>query len=299
MSDRFVYPGACFIGNQFVHCSLEEIGCDGMTYRSNRELMDLNTNHVARTSCMQKTHPGRIGICATSLDQYHCTGHPKGCSIYARFIHNSKFCDLHYNRFPDRSSHLSTWGQCVSKVQNKRTCVWSIDDCPGIGETNDYNPVSISGGDCTCDKVKVGACFGSETNEKTCAVSADACDAFSNYRTWQQLEAQGESPCFLCDTFDKSVEAAPVLTSAGFDDSNSNNESSACSSSSGLGPGDIAAISLSGLLVIVLGIEIYYRLLRRRNKKKSSQKKETTETNKNDFSEVDVPEISLPEISIS
>jgi len=279
MKDQFVHPGACFIGDQFVHCSLEEIGCDGMTYRSNRELLDLDATHVARTSCMQR-HTGRIGICATSLDDYHCTGHPKGCSMYTRFIHNTRYCDLHYNRFPGRNSHLSTWGRCDAKVGNKRTCVWSINDCPGLGVTNDYYPVSIND-DCTCDKVKVGACFDSKTNEKTCAVSADACDASSNFRTWQQLEDQ-DSPCFLCDSFDKSVEAAPVLP-AGQRFASNRNES--CSSS-GLGPGDIAAISLSGLLILVLGFEIYRFCLLPR--KKQLKKKDTTEN-----SEVDTPEITI------
>lgn len=252
MSDNriFVHSGACFIGNRFTHCALEEAMCEGMSFESNYQVQE-GGNYRATNTCLRR-HPDHIGMCLSSSDRLMCTSNAGNCGSESSFIHNSQFCGIRYNHFPDRDFHLSLFGDCDG------TCVWSSNDCP-VGST--YTKPSHSQADsgnvddlCTCDKVKTGACIRTLDNDKTCAVSVDACDATSTFKTWQELEAEG-NPCFLCDTFSKDVSASPVQPD-GFNGGST--RTGICASGTNPSAGSLIAFSLAVVLFVVATIEICF-----------------------------------------
>lgn len=160
----------------------------------------------------QRPHPDFVGMCTSPFDNFHCTGHSSGCVVWEMFVPNVPYCSLQYNHFRGRDIHLALYGTCENATMNTKACVWSLDDCPGAGINDDitYTPTSYSDMEnvdslCTCDKVSTGACaFGEDW---TCAISAEACDEESEFRTREEVLATGRD-CRLCPLFDKNSPEA-------------------------------------------------------------------------------------------
>lgn len=238
--ELYVFPGGCFVGDELISCALEESSCNGFTFKSYFELLNEGTT-LTTGFCWQKeslSPPPSLfassssnlfnGMCTSSVDNYHCTGHPSNCVISAKFVQSVPFCTIQFNHFPERQSWLSVYGECVpvrrSKdgvIQNDKsfygdgTCVWSIDDCPGIPENNTFYPGAASldyleeGDTCSCEKVKTGACQYNESKNSNefndvnivCAVSEEACGSSGSFLTWQELAELG-GECHLCNNDD-------------------------------------------------------------------------------------------------
>jgi len=222
-----VYPGGCYLQSELIRCALDQSHCEGLVFRSSRQMKEMQMfgeeeeGNDDADRC-RRPHPDYVGMCTSGIDKYHCTGHDSGCVIASKFVPNIPYCTIRHNHFPGRDTHLALYGSCTSidepTGEVTRTCVWSIDDCPGAGvdPAINYAPSSFSSIDdddadappCTCDLVKTGACVLEseewDTGRWTCAVSADACDSESSFRTRKQVEESGRD-CRLCDVFDKTV----------------------------------------------------------------------------------------------
>lgn len=208
-SSNVVHPGGCYLQNELLRCALDEAHCNGLEFRSSRQMRESDDEEVGRC---QRPHPDFVGMCTSEIDSFHCTGHPSGCVIWSMFVPNISYCSLQYNHFPGRDIHLALYGTCSDSSKGSNACVWSLDDCPGAGTDSDitytpatFAPTSNVDSLCTCDKVRTGACaFGEDW---TCAVSAGACDKESDFRTREQVLEAGRD-CRLCPLFDKNSPEA-------------------------------------------------------------------------------------------
>ena len=157
-----------------------------------------------------------IGKCTAKLDGNTCTSSPSNCFLASKFEPNSIQCTLRFNNDPSALRPLSVYGTCEERSTSLRKCVWSSDDCPGMGTTHDFTPASAhvqnsaSSNWCTCDKVETGACKQQKNGPNdvvsySCAVSAKSCDSESTWVTAAELAAEQsdeDAPlCKLCRPF--------------------------------------------------------------------------------------------------
>lgn len=237
--ELYVHPGGCFIGDNLVSCALEESGCNGLIFKSYYDLLretqaeTLNTGfcwqHILdRDYSTLDASDLFTGMCTSSIDKYHCTGHPSNCIISAKFVPSIPFCTVKFNYFPKRQSSLSVYGECVPVTKSDGeqgfygdgTCVWSMDDCQGIPENNTFYPGTASleylelEKSCSCEKVKTGACHYKDDDgfgEYVCAVSDKACGDSGTFQTWQEL-VSADRDCRLCIDSDKNMAEVEVST---------------------------------------------------------------------------------------
>jgi len=207
-----VFPGGCYLQGELIRCALDEFHCQGLEFRSARQMKERTEFGDGSAERCRRPHPDYVGMCTSGIDNFHCTGDASGCVISSKFIPNVPYCTVQHNHFPGRDTHLALYGSCETIESDgtgvSKTCVWSIDDCAGAGTSGSvtYVPASYaktgSAGElCTCDVVQTGACvLGSDW---TCAVSADACDAASDFRSWREVQMSGRD-CRLCEEFDKT-----------------------------------------------------------------------------------------------
>lgn len=204
MAFRETIPGACYLGNELLYCAWESSECGTLAYKSARE-------HGFDKKCMDN-HRDLIGMC---VDETLCTTHASNCLNPDRFMAEVPYCNIEYNRYPERtSSPYTLFGRCSLNGQD--TCVWSETDCTAVGGTfqkpGELGYYKNSGGtQCTCDETKVGACR--DGNNYQCAVSAEACSDPSQFLAWN--EVQGLVDCRICADFPKRA----VSLANGFPDS--------------------------------------------------------------------------------
>lgn len=164
INDETVHPGGCFLGDELIHCAIEESHCNGLMYASHRQMVGFLEQfgdeqnggdnpqydeevaaYLAYTvrQCAgdhtEASHSDFVGMCTSPKDGFHCTSHASNCALSDQFVHNVPYCSLRYNYFPDRDAAVSLYGSCIpidsqtGKIDHDNVaCVWSIDDCPGV-----------------------------------------------------------------------------------------------------------------------------------------------------------------------
>ena len=205
------FPGACYLAqtNDLIKCVFEKKDCgEGYAYKSTFEKQNINDVEWCDVNHRQYT-----GMC---VDELMCTMNSINCLNPTKFEDNNPFCTMEYNRLHESATsglgkEFSLFGSCSTTLGGK-TCVYSKSDCDLIdgatftkpGEYGYYN----SDERCTCDKTKVGACV--RGGEYHCAVSANACDASSEYKTWNEVDLMPNVECYLCDDFAKEWRTRSV-----------------------------------------------------------------------------------------
>lgn len=235
------FLGACYLGDELVHCAYEEAGCNGLEFRSDR-------TQVEPTRC-DANHRQLIGLCT---EDTVCTTDASNCRDPTKFVPEMPYCNIEYNTYPGRTSPgFALWGTCT--VDGVSTCVWSEADCPNTTNAVFATPAEVGYSHhveqlCTCDNTKVGACVNGGIY--TCAVSESSCDSSSAFRTWQEIE--GVVDCRLCNGFEK-VER-PDLTFVPFSYKRTPSKES---NSAGAIIGAALGAAVGGLLVAVIFVCCY------------------------------------------
>ena len=161
-----------------------------------------------------------IGRCTADRDQKICTSVPDGCSIQSKFEEYHPHCTLLGNEQIDFNSDYALYPACRKDKMGSesfKTCVWN-KECKEEGMF--WNAILAYGigydGPCTCDRVKVGACFHQESRQYFCAVSEDICEEGDTFMTYRQLEAKNGPGicCRLCRPVvqDKKTQEVAIST---------------------------------------------------------------------------------------
>lgn len=189
------FLGGCFLGTRLVQCSWTAAGCgDLYTFVSSRQMPKYNI--------CQDNHRQYSGMC---LDETLCTSDASNCLYPNSYAVENPFCNIEYNFYAASVAgdfHLS--GTC--ELNGVKSCVFSASNCENGIFTKPGEAAYNSG--CTCDKTKVGACKNGD--DYTCAISADGCDAESEFVEWFNLGAAVD--CRLCNGFKKETRHWRVPT---------------------------------------------------------------------------------------
>lgn len=120
----------------------------------------------------------KIGRCANAVDKNICTGTPESCMQPASFVESVDSCRLHDDLTIQSPIANAQFGKCGGR------CVWDDSDCRG----QPFSPAkSVSGDECYCEDVEVGACQAPNNGQYYCAVSPKACDSASTFVKTSQL----------------------------------------------------------------------------------------------------------------
>jgi len=173
-------------------CALEQSDCPEAVFRSSREMQGAPERAHGGVCLLQESIRGKLlGNCVSSeTSSTVCSPNKESCSIggFSEGFQLSGSCTVDNTKF----------GRC-----GKDRCSWSPENCSDNEEWN------FPSEDCSCDKVRVGAC---ESNgEFFCAVSKDACDNKSSWLSPLELAAETDVDCFLCNT-KKSVSTSSSST---------------------------------------------------------------------------------------
>ena len=212
-------------------------------------------NLTATTCLSQKQtnaiHVGRCGPPTTDFPQSSCTSHAEACPLPVEFIIMDEHCSIQWDTFDSLSAPTPTlYPLChmTLSTMSNFVCVWNQrDDCPLatstttteqsesesfessqellelmelFGGNTEYNneyqfdrPLST---DCTCDKVRTGACFHAATKTYTCAVSAQACDNDTEFISWKfvTLSHNDQEPILDCRLCTPPVVPVPQPSSS-------------------------------------------------------------------------------------
>ena len=174
---QVVQAGQCSgVGNQHsanhvAYCALEERDCDGLRFFSSRQKSQSEREFGGFCLEREFTEQVPMGRCE-GLDL---------CSNKASCVGTFSQEDRTSNQ-PQCPMKSARFGRCDHR------CVYSPADC---SYTETWFPANE---ECTCDKVKVGACR-SASGALRCAVSESACDEST---IWVSVRDLDSLECFLC-----------------------------------------------------------------------------------------------------
>ena len=183
-----VKSGACMRnGGDGRICALQPKDCPAdATFATPRSLDQAGGGLAHGGACTTRTGTeitAKIGWCANE----GCTGDASSCTNPSTFTPVDDRCTT-------REGNETLFGRCGADS----TCYWSSSDCQSIPSS--WVPaydVSAVSSKCTCDSVRVGACF--DNGFHYCAVMADSCDEGSVWIDAVTLQDQADTPdCFLC-----------------------------------------------------------------------------------------------------
>jgi len=126
--------GGCYLDHFLVHCAWEASECGALEYKTHA-----NLNKGSERKKCSATHRSLIGMC---VDEKLCTSDASNCVNPDKFVDQSPYCNIEYNRYPERFVSYALWGTCA-RNNGKSTCVWSGDDCPQ-SDTFTFSPTLVS-----------------------------------------------------------------------------------------------------------------------------------------------------------
>lgn len=214
-----VQAGACVDAeNKFVRCAVDPLHCsswgEGYFFKSSRELHDEGASLASGCLGGFKTERVQMGRCMSQFDEKVCAGTPDACLVPDEYAEFYGGCRLPFLELPHKKV-LSLYPACVRTDRNNQQkvleCIWGPNDCTlrdGDTASPVYQvPVEAKEAQCTCDKVKTGAC--KHNARYYCAVSEEACDDDSVWYDAFQLSLGRGGPgieCSLCKALPKDAE---------------------------------------------------------------------------------------------
>lgn len=197
---QVVKAGSCMNGGDGRICALQEGDCPDATVFTTPRQLDQSGGGVAHGgACVTRSgteDTAKIGWCR----EEGCTSDASACKNPSAFVSVDDRCTIRTDSTKDGKERDTLFGMCNADL----TCYWSDADC-----SSGWRPAYANAG-CTCDKVRVGACF--DQGFYYCAVSADACDESADWFGAKALQGQANAPaCFLCVAkLSPVVNPAPV-----------------------------------------------------------------------------------------
>ncbi|GAX18400.1 hypothetical protein FisN_2Lh021 [Fistulifera solaris] len=181
-----VQAGACMRngGDGFRVCALQPKDCPMDAIFMSARRVDGGLAHGGACTTRRGTEEvTKIGRCADG----GCTSDASACQDPSQFVAVDDRCTILADG--TRNGAATLFGKCEADA----SCYWSRVDCasswiPAYAENNM---------ECTCDQVRVGACF--DNGFYYCAVAAEACDEEAEWIDAVTLQTQADAPsCFLC-----------------------------------------------------------------------------------------------------
>lgn len=193
-----VKAGACMSDGDGRVCAFQPSDCplgkDFVTPRSLEQGGGSRTAHGGACTTRQGTEEtAKIGSCNGQV----CASHATVCSDPTSFLAVDDRCTIRQDGLNGQRD--TRFGSCGADGQ----CYWSSEDCL---DTSSWTTPSDSAF-CTCDKVRVGACYAESFYY--CAVDSTSCAATSKWINAKDLQSTANAPnCFLCH----AKESMPVPT---------------------------------------------------------------------------------------
>ena len=189
-----VKAGACMRnGGDGSICALQPKDCPAdATFVTPRHLDQAGGGLAHGGACTTRTGTEvttQIGWCAKE----GCTGDASACRDPSSFTPVDDRCTIRVD--DTRGGNETLFGLCEADS----SCYWSSDDCQSDPSSwvAAYDDVSSTDRKCTCDRVRVGACW--DAGYYYCAVAPDSCDDGSEWVDAVTLQTRADSPnCFLC-----------------------------------------------------------------------------------------------------
>jgi len=180
-----VDAGACA---DFGPCALSSDHCvtvESTGFMSARTVVNSHSGGCKSTSRTTKSKIGRCG------EDGPCASVKELCVDPKFFQQPSVECAVMQDAI---KGEKMKYGSCISSEfsADKNTCFWSDDLCDDV-LSFDFDD------NCTCDRVRVGACRKkNDFSDIHCAVSGAACDDLQEFLTVVELKALQVKDCYLC-----------------------------------------------------------------------------------------------------
>merc|ERR1719491_428413 len=155
------------LDDALVRCAVEDLQCPpGTVYHSALEIGRL-VDSEAEVCRSKRADQIRGGRCRPGLDDDDetCTNYGTSCQSPRKFDPDDETCSLVFDTL---NRDFAKYATCTNYPQPEK-CRWTGDQCPeGWGSFLPHQ------GECTCEKVRTGACLGPD-GDLACAVSEHAC----------------------------------------------------------------------------------------------------------------------------
>lgn len=198
-----VKAGSCMNGGDGRICAFQPSDCPPDTnFVTPRSLEQgggsRNSHGGACTSRVGSEETAKIGSCQQGGQA--CASHASVCSDPSAFVAVDDRCTIRKDGL--KGGRNTRFGRCGADDQ----CYWSSQDCSDPSSWMTVNENNSNS--CTCDKVRVGACY--DQSFYYCAVDSSACATTSGWINAKDLATTADAPeCFLCH----AEESLPVATS--------------------------------------------------------------------------------------
>jgi len=201
MNDRkSVQGGYCDLPDR-AGCALTPQECDDPSnFRSSRQMRDAPVRgHGGECRWQDSVRTGSIlGMCfeSDSTTAIDCAPTAEGCSEWDLARGFAELSRGFVARVPECTVETTSFGRCSDGM-----CAWSPENCGDDDNNTAWTPFDV---ECTCDRVRVGACSreitrdGQKGREVFCAVSEDACDAEQSWIPARDVNSMVGFDCYLC-----------------------------------------------------------------------------------------------------
>lgn len=193
-------------------CAFQPTDCpEGTAFVTPRQLEQSGGGLAHGGACTTRDgadNVAKIGSCTG--DTAFCASDASLCPNPVSFVAVDDRCTIHVDGVK-QGGPATLFGKCHSD----NTCYWSQQDC--LDPSTWVKPTSGSNNDCTCEKVRVGACVDPQ-GFHSCAVSEEACSSTATWVDASTLMRNSDAPdCLLCP----QSSAAPLQGSPGRPSNNS------------------------------------------------------------------------------